>query len=121
MTEHRRFTRIQFSSPAELICGTTRHEVHVSDLSLKGALLRFFTDTPVRIGDECALEIPLDEPAAKIRMEGDIRHTEVGRAGMRCATIDIESITHLRRLVELNLDDPALLDRELQALWESEE
>jgi len=121
MTEHRRFARIRFSAIAALTCGAAHHEVQVTDLSLKGALLRFFTDTPVRVGDECVLEIPLDESPARIRMEGDIRHVELGRAGMRCATIDIDSITHVRRLVELELKDPELLDRELQALWESEE
>jgi hypothetical protein len=33
-----------------------------------------------------------------------------------CESIDLDSITHLRRLVELNAGDPALLERELTAL-----
>jgi len=31
-------------------------------------------------------------------------------------TIDVDSMTHLRRLIELNLGDPTLLERELKAL-----
>jgi hypothetical protein len=119
MNEQRRFTRIRVDAAAALTCGNTRHDVHVADLSLKGALLRFFTDTPVRVGDTCVLEVALDEPGATVRMQGDIRHTQVGRAGLHCSDIDIESIARLRRLVELKLGDRAALDRELQALWES--
>jgi hypothetical protein len=36
--------------------------------------------------------------------------------GLHCRHIDIESLAHLRRLIELNLGDPALLERELAAL-----
>ena len=36
--------------------------------------------------------------------------------GLICRNLDIDSATHLRRLVELNLGDPKLLERELSAL-----
>jgi hypothetical protein len=35
---------------------------------------------------------------------------------LRCDSIDLDSITHLRRLVELNAGDPRELDRELAIL-----
>jgi hypothetical protein len=35
---------------------------------------------------------------------------------LRCENIDIDSITHLRRLVDLNAGDASLLDREFSAL-----
>jgi len=47
-----------------------------------------------------------------------VAHVEGGRVGLRRTHIDIESVTHLRRLVELNLGDPALLERELHELGE---
>lgn len=37
-------------------------------------------------------------------------------AGFQCVSIDLESATELRRLLELNLGDPALLERDIQAL-----
>ncbi|VAX04921.1 hypothetical protein MNBD_GAMMA20-584, partial [hydrothermal vent metagenome] len=43
-------------------------------------------------------------------------HSENDHIGFRCEHIDLESISHLRRLVELNLGDAKLLDRELSAL-----
>ena len=39
--------------------------------------------------------------------------------GFVCRHIDVDSISHLRRLVELNLGDEALLERELAALGEA--
>jgi len=51
-----------------------------------------------------------------IRMEGTLVHREPGRAGVRCDGIDLEGIAHLRRFVELNLGDDALLHREMGAL-----
>jgi hypothetical protein len=36
--------------------------------------------------------------------------------GLRCDRLDVDSMSHLRRLVELNLGDPALLERDLQSL-----
>jgi hypothetical protein len=44
------------------------------------------------------------------------RHAERGQIGFECEHIDIDSISNLRRLVELNLGDAELLERQLGAL-----
>ena len=63
------------------------------------------------------LTIRLDAAGeAVIRMEGEIAHRDGTQVGMRCTGIDLDSIAHLRRLVELNLGDEELLHRELSAL-----
>jgi hypothetical protein len=49
-------------------------------------------------------------------MDTAVAHIEGTRVGLRCLHIDLDSITELRRLVELNLGDAAQLDRELHAL-----
>jgi hypothetical protein len=49
-------------------------------------------------------------------MAGELAHVEAGHAGVLCRSIDLESITHLRRLIEVNLGDPAASERELKAL-----
>ena len=49
-------------------------------------------------------------------MNVKVAHVEGRYAGLVCEGIDIDSVTHLRRLVELNLGDPDLLDRELSSL-----
>ncbi len=111
----RRFSRIAFHRPAVLLTGGTRAACEVLDVSLKGALLEVGA-LAVHPGERCSLEIRLDAGDAVIRMEGRIAHQEPGRVGVRCEGIDLESISHLRRLVELNVGDEEVLHRELAAL-----
>ncbi len=66
-------------------------------------------------GDQCRLKLALADDAA-ILMQGTVAHVDGRKMGLRCDSIDIDSITHLRRLVELNAGDPDLLERELAAL-----
>ena len=53
---------------------------------------------------------------AKKEPKPTVAHREGRRAGLACQSIDVDSVTHLRRLVELNAGDPDLLQRELSAL-----
>jgi hypothetical protein len=92
----------------------------VLDLSLKGALLRLVDGAPAaHTGQPCLLELVLDDGESVLRMSGNIAHQASDRLGLACREIDLDSITHLRRLVELNLGDAALLERELAALLHS--
>lgn len=117
--ERRHYSRIAFASPAQLVLGTQALAVQVLDLSLKGALLRLPADAELPLGVAAALCVPLDEIANEIRMQATVAHVEGARAGLLCHSIDIDSVTHLRRLVELNLGNADLLQRELSALLSS--
>ncbi len=88
----------------------------MQDLSLKGALLRLPRADAVAVGDPCLLNISLMQMEVGIAMAGEVAHVEGEHVGLLCRSIDIESITHLRRLLEINLGDAALLERELKAL-----
>lgn len=117
MTDDRRqYSRIAFHSPARLIFAERIIDIVVLDLSLKGALIRLPADTPIKDDTICVLHVHLNELDDKISMEARVAHVEGRYAGLLCQAIDIDSVTHLRRLVELNLGDPALLERELSAL-----
>lgn len=115
-SNRRHFARIAFRAPAELVDAHGRTAAEVIDLSLKGALLHLPAGHSLQVGDNCALHLRLGELEASIRMQGVIVHLEGAQAGLACRDIDLDSVTHLRRLVELNLGDPALLERELGAL-----
>lgn len=115
-SNRRQFARIAFHAPAELVTGQTHDEVVVLDLSLKGALVRLPVGFKTRVGENCALRVRLGEPETSIRMQGVLTHIEGLYAGLACRNIDLDSVTHLRRIVELNLGDPTLLERELSAL-----
>lgn len=115
--ERRRFSRISFHRPAELTVGGRAVPCRVLDLSLKGALLEVDEPLGAAAALPCALDIRLDALGVEhIRMDGEVVHVEGGHAGFVCDGIDLESITHLRRFVELNLGDEDALHRELGAL-----
>lgn len=116
--DRRQFSRIAFHTPARLDCTGSRIDVVVLDISLKGALIRLPAETALNEGAVCVLRIHLDEAESGdlISMDTRVAHVEGSKVGLICQTIDIDSVTHLRRLVELNLGDPILLDREFSAL-----
>jgi hypothetical protein len=114
--ERRHFARVAFDADAQLTTTADRLAVKVLDLSLKGALLRLPMPALVKAGDPCLLTVSLSQMEVGIAMAGEIAHGEGERVGLLCRSIDIESITHLRRLLEINLGDARLLERELKSL-----
>ena len=114
--ERRRFSRISFHRPADLDVRIGQGTCEVLDVSMKGALVEVPHGFPAHVGQRCTLAIHLDAGDAVIQMEGEIVHREGTLAGIRCVEIDLESISHLRRLVELNVGDEAVLHRQLSAL-----
>jgi hypothetical protein len=114
--ERRKYTRIAFHTPATLVLPEGNLDVVVIDLSLKGALVRLPDGSTVADNTECKLFVHLDLKVEEIVMVVRVVHAEGRYAGLRCVSIDLDSVTHLRRLVELNLGDTELLERELSAL-----
>lgn len=117
MTQNRRqFSRVNFHTEARIYLQDKEFSVEVLDISLKGALVRSNKPVEVAAGAQASLQMRLDEMGTLIRMDGPIVRSEQGIFGISCSEIDLDSITHLRRLVELNLGDEALLERELSHL-----
>jgi len=120
MTSNRRqFSRVHFESAARLYLPTGEFAVEVLDLSLKGALIRPESGACIDLGSKCTLKIRLDDLGTMIRMECTVVHCEAALYGLTCREIDLDSITHLRRLVALNVGDESLLERELGLLVSS--
>lgn len=114
--QRRAYSRIAFSAGAQLSIGGTTASCDLRDLSLKGALVKAVGMSPPAPGQPCELELRLDDGGTVIRMTGEVAHAENERIGIVCREIDLDSITSLRRLLELNLGDSELLHRELSAL-----
>ncbi|OAE13426.1 pilus assembly protein [Pseudomonas simiae] len=85
------------------------------DLSLKGLLVRRPEDWQGNGAQRFDVDIRLD-PQAHIQMQVRLAHDDHGQLGFVCEHIDLDSISHLRRLIELNLGDQEELERELGAL-----
>jgi hypothetical protein len=117
--ERRQFSRVLFDAWAELRQGEKSWQTTVVDLSLNGLLVSEPMDWMVDKTQPLIAAIRLD-PGATIQMTVLWRHNKNGQIGFECKHIDIDSISNLRRLVELNLGDPVLLERQLGALGHAE-
>jgi len=115
--ERRRFWRAAFHSPARLVTESQMLSAQLVDISLKGALLELPEGVSVPKGEKCRLHLDLSENEA-ISMWSTAVHVEGHHLGLHCDSLDLDSATHLRRLVELNAGDPAILERDISALLE---
>ncbi|MCG8668058.1 MAG: PilZ domain-containing protein [Pseudomonadales bacterium] len=115
MNEKRHFTRIQFDANAVIKSSDEIWDTKVIDISMKGALIEkpdanFENDQPVE------LNLTLSDNTTHLTMEGRIAHVDDDTLGLVCEHIDVDSVSHLRRIVELNTGSQDLLERELEAL-----
>ena len=113
------FTRILFDADTKLQQGDKTWSTQLIDLSLKGILIEEpdgWTDASEN--ESFTAIVALDDNETKITMQMKMAHHDNQQIGFQCENIDLDSITHLRRLVELNVGDHELLDRELTALGE---
>lgn len=113
--ERRQFLRSVFHAPVRLGLAGHDSQAYLHDISLKGALVEVSASWGGRVGDTCLLRLAL-APDSVIQMETEVAHVEGRHVGLRCTHIDLDSMTHLRQLVERNADDPALLERDLALL-----
>lgn len=113
--ERRRFQRIAFDAATVLSQGDHQWPVELLDISLRGLLVRC---PAIWHGDPqqpFTARLSLDD-GTQVQMDVQLTRDSQGLLGFLCQHIDLESIGHLRRLVELNLGDSSLLERELAAL-----
>ena len=71
---------------------------------------------PVTGALESHTRVRLEGELCCIDMEGEVAHIEGADIGLHCLSLDVESAAKLRRMVELNLVNSALLERNLQQL-----
>lgn len=112
----RQFTRIAFDSPVHLTNNSGIWKSELLDISLNGVLVEKPSNWNAKVTDEFLLKLTLHESDIEIRMDVEVAHIESDRVGFHCKHIDLDSISHLRRLVELNVGDTDILHRELSAL-----
>ncbi|MFB3302201.1 PilZ domain-containing protein [Pseudomonas sp. AMR01] len=116
-SDRRRFRRIAFKAKTTIAQGSWKWPVQLVDVSLKGLLVDRPDDWQGDGEQLFDVDIRLD-PEAHIQMQVKLAHDDHGQLGFVCEHIDLDSITHLRRLIELNLGDEDELHRELGALLE---
>lgn len=127
--DNRRFARIPFDAAIHLSMHNFSNENYrgtLRDISLKGAMvaLDIPSGQPLPLADQqYELSIQPYQSDLRINMTVDIAYCLTNEAvfGLNIRSFDIESAGHLRRLIEMNLGDDAILQRELQSLIEAME
>lgn len=115
--EKRHFHRIFYNAKATLSINEQDWDCDVLDLSLNGCLLRFPSSWKENLESLYTLKLRLSD-ACEITMELKIAHVLEDKVGFKCEQIDIDSISQLRRMVELNLGNSEILERDLTSLAE---
>ncbi|WP_028862601.1 PilZ domain-containing protein [Psychromonas aquimarina] len=120
MSERRKFSRITFagncSISAEASGETETWSTEILDISLKGALVLSPGDWKNRENVPVQLNLQLEGSDIVLEIGGVTCHYEEGLLGIKFLTLSLESISHLKRLVQLNLADENLLHREMSQL-----
>lgn len=111
----RQFSRIAFDATATVDQAERQWKVKVIDLSLKGVLIEDHPEEKVDANVPVTIAVALDGDVT-ITIPCHWVHSEANHSGFKCDHIDLDSISHLRRLVELNLGSEELLERELSNL-----
>lgn len=114
-SDQRQHHRINYDTPAIISQGEREWATLVIDISVRGLLIWLPDDWDADPEQPFVATIPLGGDAI-IRMDLELVHASNGRAGFRCTDIDPASIEHLKQLLEWNLGDAALVERELNAL-----
>jgi len=112
----RQFTRILFSIQAQLAVEDNSYPVSIHDNSLNGALVTAVNSEHALKGKFGTLSFLLSDNESEVTMHIAVVHEHENETGLQCNAIDIDSVTHLRRLVELNLGDSHQLNKELSQL-----
>lgn len=113
-TEKRQFSRIAFDAPVTIRSGDNIWKSKLIDVSLKGALIAKPKNWDKSENTNFELSFQLGD--SEIVMEVKLVHYKVERIGFQCVHIDIDSASNLRRLVELNIGNEDLLEKELSSM-----
>ena len=116
MIEKRQFTRIAFDASASLSHAGQEWSAQLLDISLKGVLMDLPQAGSLSINTEVSVNMLLSDGETEIQMDGHVAHIEGQHVGIACDHVDVDSASHLRRIVELNTGNEELLERELEAL-----
>ena len=117
-TEQRHFTRIPFNASTTLVDSKagTKYTAELIDISFKGVLVKEPTDWQGKDGDQYTVHFQLAGDEIEINLNVIVVHSEEKHIGFKTENMDLDTATNLRRLVELNLGDESLLERELAEL-----
>ena len=116
MTERRRFSRIIYQAPALIEQGDSVMQATIQDLSLHG--LRLQTEDAQSLDLSLPVEVGFSFTQSEqvMQLRAGIVLITGNEIRLKINNIDLESISQLKRFIELNVGNDELLHRELEHL-----
>ncbi|MCP3674477.1 MAG: PilZ domain-containing protein [Gammaproteobacteria bacterium] len=113
--ERLHYQRIPFLADIIVSQNEQLWNAELEDISLKGLLIKPPEEAKPILNEIYDIILVLSKDAT-IKMQAEICHFDESNWGMQWENIDIECFSHLRRLLELNTQDPDIVHRELSEL-----
>lgn len=114
--EHRKFYRADFKTHGYILLeGGEQIPFDLKNISLKGILVNL-EDERLKKGEAYSLRIKLMSSDIEIDTTSVMVHEDDGEKGFFFREIDLDSMIHLRRLLELNTPNEGEIEKELAFL-----
>ena len=113
MEDQRNFSRIKFQAHTKIEIKGHPYGGELLDISLKGALISSSSEPPITLNKDALIKVFLPSSSISLNFSARLVHLDDNRFGFKFTSYDAESMTHLRRLLELNLDDQDQVIKEL--------
>ena len=115
MENKRYYRRIDFHVEATAKIDNIVYTGELYDIALKGALIKMNKKSASPLGKKCHVILKLPNSNITLKFEAKIAHKKDTYLGFKFEGADVDSITHLRRLLVLNTGDEEGIDRELMS------
>jgi len=109
----RQFRRIPFETEVQLTIGEHRWNCRLLDIALKGALMESPATLQLPPDSVANIAIPLPGCAIPLDFQAILVHQESTHLGFKFLHEELDTLTHLRTLLELNTGDPEGIRSEL--------
>ncbi len=119
MQDRRTFNRIPFAADVKFTFDDELFTGELLDLSLRGALMQPHSSFSIAAGHKGELSFFLASSAILLCFNVKLMHTHGGNLGYLFLSADIDTMTHLRRLLALNMGDDVPVTQELSFLGRS--
>ncbi|MGR5110237.1 PilZ domain-containing protein [Vibrio jasicida] len=116
MTERRRFSRIIYQVSALVEQSDLALQATIQDLSLHGLLLRAENANSLESSLPVEVAFSFAQSEQVMQLTADIIAVASNEIRLKIINIDIDSISQLKRFIELNVGNNELLNRELEYL-----
>ncbi len=110
----RHFSRVKFNARAILKKNDLEVNAFLLDIALKGVLIEIEDMFPIKMRETCDFELHLNGTDIVLTIRSQLVYqSEDNKMGFEFKEMELDTLTHLRRLIELNVGDPELVQKEL--------